>query len=924
MPTYYWKRAEKHKLLAELIPSVVGQLLLPLWSASLEALASGLGPETEDRLQVVRLCTVCVRDMLREAPKECPEAGAVIPLAFNALRSVANVAASLAGSSAEEAMSKTLQGIGKLIAVVHTRHPVTFLGANGELLPQYLDYAAASLENPPTPAVRGPCMAFLASVLRTPSYREATGPPIEGNHTLVRLRASRKEEETAIAIAAEGLVTAFFTESRITALLQYIVVKYFVLTKEDLSDWKEDPESFVLGTVAPRSTAAEGETDLEGERIEAARQRSFKEEAVAEELVLALFTGAAKESIGALTTLYSQAKAQGAILLQDACLHALGLGLLERLVIKASTHGAFLSEWFATVLGPELNQHSSPDQVVLHRRILWLVGQAAPVLRPDLKVAFCSLILLLVKAPGTDRVVRLTAAGTMATIMEATADAARSSGYKYDQEEDPFATADVDTMIATVLELFQDVESISVKQDILRAIPAMMKVHVMRMRDAYRRKLPVSPFPGVARTVEALPVLRQGVGKDMMLRAGVVDIAQQLMLVTGDPNINIQVAGPLIVETMRSLEASGDDGVTIRESTLSMWRSLMITGPPILVIAPLFQYALELIGPNTIFSKKELPQGIHIVTDFMTLGGADFVRQSGEAYVAALVRIMHNTADPDIYTRLAIMRACNILLPSVPAEAGSLLVGIYLAGIFKADGTGLSPFWALPSFKNEMSHHWCRLAYLQPQQILPIIHHISAQSPANCLEQTSFPKLLEDMITVMGRGMHCGLRLMACEALSQFLLQAPNEVALQPLVGHMLTVCVELMHKALEPAQLKRTLWLDPAFYPRDERERTLMLCGVDQEAEGIPLRVMTRLKELANIVGHEPFGGLVASLKPEIGTKLKDLGNHFAGQQSPLSSPIPGATHGWGPQMGGSTPPVSPLPGPALGLHSAPPGFTL
>ena len=309
MPTYYWKRYEKHKLLAEVLPAVLSQLLLPLWNSAVAALASGITPETPDRLEVVRLCTVCVRDMLREAPKECPEASAVVPLAFNALRSVVAVAASLAGTAAEEAMSKTLQSIGKLISMVHTRHPISFLGTNGELLPQYLEYAASSLENPPTPAVRGPCLAFIASVVRAPAYRQNTGQPIEGNPELMRLRAARKDEDTAVAVAAECIVTAFFTEARISGLLQYVVMQYFVMSHEDLGDWKDDPESFVLGLVGPRPDESAETGTAEGERKEAARQRSFKEEAVAEDLVLALFTGATKQSIVALTTLYANAKA---------------------------------------------------------------------------------------------------------------------------------------------------------------------------------------------------------------------------------------------------------------------------------------------------------------------------------------------------------------------------------------------------------------------------------------------------------------------------------------------------------------------------------------------------------------------------------------------------------------------------------------
>ena len=71
---------------------------------------------------------------------------------------------------------------------------------------------------------------------------------------------------------------------------------------------------------------------------------------------------------------------------------------------------------------------------------------------------------------------------------------ARTSGYNYSAEkvtilcldsqssrahvlsQDPFASADVSAMIATVIELFTNVESVTVKQEILRAIPAMMKV----------------------------------------------------------------------------------------------------------------------------------------------------------------------------------------------------------------------------------------------------------------------------------------------------------------------------------------------------------------------------------------------------------------------------------------------------------------
>jgi hypothetical protein len=66
MPTYYWKRKEKHQLLAEVLPSIVG-LLLPVWGAAAEAVKTAPhAPDIQAKLELLRLGTVCLRDMLRE------------------------------------------------------------------------------------------------------------------------------------------------------------------------------------------------------------------------------------------------------------------------------------------------------------------------------------------------------------------------------------------------------------------------------------------------------------------------------------------------------------------------------------------------------------------------------------------------------------------------------------------------------------------------------------------------------------------------------------------------------------------------------------------------------------------------------------------------------------------------------------------
>ena len=52
----------------------------------------------------------------------------------------------------------------------------------------------------------------------------------------------------------------------------------------------------------------------------------------------------------------------------------------------------------------------------------------------------------------------------------------------------------------------------------------------------------------------------------------------------------------------------------------------------------------------------------------MLVGGEAYVRQHGEKFVLALTNMMNSNEDPDIYRRLALMRAMNVLLPTVHAE----------------------------------------------------------------------------------------------------------------------------------------------------------------------------------------------------------------------------------------------------------------
>merc|ERR1712216_189179 len=109
-----------------------------------------------------------------------------------------------------------------------------------------------------------------------------------------------------------------------------------------------------------------------------------------------------------------------------------------------------------------------------------------------------------------------------------------------------------------------------------------------------------------------------------------------------------------------------------------------------------------------------------------------------------------------------------------------------------------------------------------------------------------------------------------------------------------------------------RTLWLDPSFWPRDEAERQLLLCGVDRAMESIPGQVIARIQEFAQAVGPVAFQGLMASFKPGVVEKLNALGSHFSPPPSPVQ-PNAGSL-----AAAASSPPPSPLPQPAMAMPAA------
>lgn len=116
----------------------------------------------------------------------------------------------------------------------------------------------------------------------------------------------------------------------------------------------------------------------------------FREQQSAETLVRALIVAQSAHAFPAVLAMYnstaSAGSAQSVILHKDACLRAIGLALAD----KRLGSEAGMSEWLKS-LAQEL-EVQGPMMMVLHRRIIWLVGQAATALSSTIKVEFIGLL----------------------------------------------------------------------------------------------------------------------------------------------------------------------------------------------------------------------------------------------------------------------------------------------------------------------------------------------------------------------------------------------------------------------------------------------------------------------------------------------------------------------------------------------------
>uniref|UniRef100_A0A8C2ZWE4 Importin-11 n=1 Tax=Cyclopterus lumpus TaxID=8103 RepID=A0A8C2ZWE4_CYCLU len=273
-------------------------------------------------------------------------------------------------STCREKLEKMIILYTKVLLDFLEYHPCAFI----PLIQRSLEFAVSYLF---TPAGEGvtferfivQCMNLIKIIVKNDAYKPSKN-----------IDDSKPE-----SLEAHKIKTAFFTHPTLTEIGRRLVSHYFLLTKEELAMWEEDPESFAVEETGGDSW-------------------KYSLRPCAEVLFLDIFHNYNQTLIPVLLDMVQNLQGltnvedSAQLLMKDSVYNAVGLAAYELF------DNVDFDQWFKNQLLGEL-QVSHHRYKLIRRRVIWLIGQWISVkFKSDLRPLLYEVILSLMQDP--DLVVR--------------------------------------------------------------------------------------------------------------------------------------------------------------------------------------------------------------------------------------------------------------------------------------------------------------------------------------------------------------------------------------------------------------------------------------------------------------------------------------------------------------------------------------
>ncbi|XP_059689634.1 importin-11 [Gavia stellata] len=392
------------------------------------------------------------------------------------------------------------------------------------------------------------------------------------------------EDSSPETLEAHKIKTAFFTYPTLMEICRRLVTHYFLLTKEELMMWEEDPEGFTVEETGGDSWKYSLRPCSEVLFIDIFHEYNQTLTPVLLEMVRSLQGSTNVEDTSA-------------ILIKDAVYNAVGLAAYELF------DSVDFDQWFKNQLLAEL-QVSHNRYKPIRRRVIWLIGQWISVkfksdLRPMLYEAIRNLL------QDQDLVVRIETATTLKLTVD-----------DFEFRTDQFLPY-LESMFTLLFQLLQEVTQCDTKMHVLHVLSCVIE----------RVNMQIRPYVGCL--VQYLPLLWKQSEEHNMLRCAILTTLIHLVQGLGADSKNLY---PFLLPVIQlSTDVSQPPHVYLLEDGLELWLVTLENSP---CLTPELLRVFQNMSALLELSSENLKNCFKIINAYIFLSSSEFLQM----YAAELCR----------------------------------------------------------------------------------------------------------------------------------------------------------------------------------------------------------------------------------------------------------------------------------------------
>ncbi|NXK42776.1 IPO11 protein, partial [Piprites chloris] len=389
------------------------------------------------------------------------------------------------------------------------------------------------------------------------------------------------EDSSPETLEAHKIKTAFFTYSTLMEICRRLVTHYFLLTKEELTMWEEDPESFTVEETGGDSWKYSLRPCTEVLFIDIFHEYNQILTPVLLEMVHSLQGSTNIEDTNA-------------ILIKDAVYNAVGLAAYELF------DSVDFDQWFKNQLLAEL-QVSHDRYKPIRRRVIWLIGQWISVkFKSDLRPVLYEAIRNLLQDRDLVFCIHLRSVLFFLNGCSPVDD--------FEFRTDQFLPY-LESMFTLLFQLLQEVTQCDTKMHVLHVLSCVIE----------RVNMQIRPYVGCL--VQYLPLLWKQSEEHNMLRCAILTTLIHLVQGLGADSKNLY---PFLLPVIQlSTDVSQPPHVYLLEDGLELWLVTLENSP---CLTPELLRIFQNMSALLELSSENLKNCFKIINAYIFLSSSEFLQ----------------------------------------------------------------------------------------------------------------------------------------------------------------------------------------------------------------------------------------------------------------------------------------------------------